>query len=108
VDGAFAIQLISANPRNAPKPFATTSTRSLTRPGISNWTISITELVETQISSTVRKESCGKEIRVKTASGTKRNRFKNLSVTPLIWMNPNNPSEFGSTGVKTIAPKEIK
>jgi len=45
---------------------------------------------------------------VKTASGTKRNRFRNLSVTPLIWMNPNNPSEFGSTGVKTIAHKQIR
>ena len=70
--------------------------------------ISIPELVNIQASSTVRKESCGKEILVKTANGTKRNRFKNLSATPLIWMNPNNPSEFGSTGVKTIAPKEIK
>jgi hypothetical protein len=70
--------------------------------------ISMPELVNIQASTTVRKESCGKEIRVKTANGIKRNRFKNLSVTPFIWMNPNNPSEFGSTGVKTIAPKEIK
>jgi len=70
--------------------------------------ISIPELINIQASNTVRKESCGKEIPVKTANGTKRNRFKNLSVTPFIWMNPNNPSEFGSTGVKTIAPKEIK
>jgi hypothetical protein len=70
--------------------------------------ISMPELVNIQASITVRKESCGKEIRVKTTNGIKRNRFKNLSVTPLIWMNPNNPSEFGSTGVKTIAPKEIK
>lgn len=66
------------------------------------------ELTEMQRSSMARKESCGKEILAKTANGIKRNRFKNLSATPLIWMNPNNPSEFGSTGVKTIAPKEIK
>ena len=70
--------------------------------------ISIQELVEMQISSTVRKEICGKKILMKIAKGNKRNRFKNLSVNPLIWMNPNNPSEFGSTGVKTIAPKEIR
>ena len=108
MDGAFANQLISANPRNAPKPFATTSKGSLTRPGISNWMISIPELVNIQISKTARKESCGKEILVKTANGTNKNKFKHLSVMPLIWMNPNNPSEFGSTGVKTIAPKEIK
>jgi hypothetical protein len=70
--------------------------------------ISMPELTEMQRRSMARKESCGKEILVKTANGTKRNRFKNLSATPLIWMKPNNPSEFGSTGVKTIAPKEIK
>jgi hypothetical protein len=70
--------------------------------------ISMPELTEMQRNSMTRKESCGKEILVKTANGIKRNRFKNLSVTPFIWMNPNNPSEFGSTGVKTIAPKEIK
>ena len=108
VDGIFTTLLIAANPRNAPKLFVTTSRRSLTRPGISNWMISIQELVEMQISSTVRKEICGKKILMKIAKGTKRNRFKNLSVNPLIWMNPNNPSEFGSTGVKTSAPKEIR
>lgn len=69
---------------------------------------SMPALVEIQTSSTVRKESCAKVTLVKIAKGTKRNRFKNLSVSPLIWMNPNIPSEFGSTGVKTIAPKEIK
>jgi hypothetical protein len=66
------------------------------------------ELVEMQTSSTARKESCAKEILVKIAKGTKRNRFKNLSVSPLTWMKSNIPPEFGSTGVKTIAPKEIK
>jgi len=69
---------------------------------------SIPALVEIQTSTTVRKESCAKEILVKIAKGTKRNRFKNLSVSPIIWMKPNTPFEFGSTGVKTIAPKEIK
>jgi hypothetical protein len=69
---------------------------------------SMPALVEMQTSSTVRKESFAKEILMKIAKGAKRNRFKNLSVSPLIWMKPNIPSEFGSTGEKTIAPKEIK
>jgi hypothetical protein len=70
--------------------------------------ISIPVLVEMQISSTVRKESCRREILVRIAKGIRRNRFKNLSVSPVIWMKPNNPFESGSTGVKTIAHKKIR
>ena len=69
---------------------------------------SMPELVEMQTSSTARKESCAKEILVKIAKGTKRNRFKNLSANPVMRMNPNIPSEFGSTGLKTVAHKNIK
>jgi hypothetical protein len=69
---------------------------------------SMPALVEMQTSSTARKEGCAQEILAKIAKGTKRSRFKNLSVSPLIWMKPNIPSEFGSNGVNTIAPKEIK
>lgn len=69
---------------------------------------SMPALVEIQTSNTIRKESFANEILVKIANGTKRNRFKNLSVRPEIWMNPKILSELGSTGVKTIAHKQIR
>jgi hypothetical protein len=65
-------------------------------------------LVQMQMISIAFKESQLQENLIKIARGINKNRFRNLSATPLTWMNPNIPFEFGSTGVKTIALKEIR
>ena len=50
----------------------------------------------------------GKIFHKKIAIGTKRNRLRNLSKSPDIWMKPNKPFELGSTGVNTIQPRDIR
>ena len=44
----------------------------------------------------------------KMAIGTKRNRLRNLSKVPDMWMKPNKPFELGSTGVNTTKLKAIR
>ena len=99
---------IAIRARNAPTLLVITSIGSLMRPGIISWINSMPALVEIQMIMIVLNESWLKLIFVSIANGINRNRFKNLSVRPEIWMNPNTPSEPGSTGVKTIAHKQIR
>ena len=93
---------------SAPTLLVITSIGSLMRPGIISWINSMPALVEIQMIMIVLNESWLKLIFVSIANGINRNRFKNLSVRPEIWMNPKIPSELGSTGVKTIAHKQIR
>jgi hypothetical protein len=50
----------------------------------------------------------GKFFDKKMAPGAKRNRLRNLSTTPDIWMNPNRPFEFGFAGVNTTKPRATR
>jgi hypothetical protein len=54
------------------------------------------------------REILKKRIRKKIAIGTKRNRLRNLSKIPDIWMKPNMLFELGSAGVNTTNPRAIK
>ena len=99
---------IAIRARSAPTLLVITSIGSLTRPGIISWINSMPALVEIQMIMIVLNERRLKLIFVRIANGTNRNRLRTLSGAPLIFKNPKIPSELGSTGVKTIAHKQIR
>ena len=81
---------------------------SLTRPGILSWAISIPRLVNKHMVKMFLEDFLAKFFDKKMAIGTKRNRLRNLSNAPDIWMKPNMPFELGFAGVNTPKARVTK